>query len=76
MYNGLINERKPMADYFIHETAWVSEDGSFGINKIIHFDENALDEDQWEVLDCLSDHRKFDYVHAVLNNEDLDEWEN
>lgn len=65
-----------MAEYFINYNAWVSEDGSFGVGQVLHFDEDALDEEQWEVLDCLSDHRKFDYVHAVLNNQDLDEWEN
>ncbi len=39
------------------------------------FDVDALDEDQWELLDNLNDGAKFDFVHAVLNNEDLSEWE-
>lgn len=65
-----------MAEHFIHYTAWVAEDGSFGTGQVLHFEVDALDEEQWEVLDCLSDHRKFDYVYAVLNNKDLDEWEN
>jgi hypothetical protein len=39
------------------------------------FDVDALDEDQWELLDSLNDGAKFDFVHAVLNNEDLSEWE-
>ena len=39
------------------------------------FDVDALDEDQWELLDSLNDGAKFDFVYAVLNNEDLSEWE-
>ena len=75
MYNGLINERKLMADYTSHYGAWVETDGSYGVSQVLMFDENSLDEDQWELLDSLNDGAKFDFVYAVLNNEDLTEWE-
>lgn len=64
-----------MADYFAHDSAWIADNGSYGVGMVIHFDANALTEDQWETLDNLSDSDKYDYIHAVLNNEDLSEWE-
>jgi hypothetical protein len=66
---------KEMAEYFAHHSAWVCDDGSFGYGHVAHFDVNALDEDQWEVLENLGDNDKYDYVLAVLNNQDLSQWE-
>lgn len=64
-----------MAEYVSRYGAWVETDGSYGVSQVLMFDEDALDEDQWELLDSLNDGAKFDFVHAVLNNEDLSEWE-
>jgi hypothetical protein len=76
MYNGTINERKKeMAEYFAHHSAWVDEDGSYGVGNVIHFDVNDLTEDQWEVVSELGDNSRYDYVYALLNGEDVSEWE-
>ena len=64
-----------MAEYFAHRSAWVDEYGSYGASTVLHFDEDALDEEQWELLSNLSDNNKYDYVYAVLNNQDLSQWE-
>jgi hypothetical protein len=64
-----------MADYFAHDSAWIADDGSYGAGLVIHFSPDALTEDQWDVLDNLNDGAKFDYVYAVLNNQDLSKWE-
>lgn len=64
-----------MADYTSRYGAWIETDGSYGVSQVVMFDVNALDEDQWELLDSLNDGAKFDFVYAVLNNEDLTEWE-
>lgn len=57
------------------DKAWVSEDGSYGVGYIVLFDQNALTEDQWETLSNLHDSDRYDYVMAVMNGEDLSEWE-
>ena len=59
----------------ITDKAWVSADGSYGSGGIIVFDEDSLTEAQWETLGDLRDNDKYDYVLAILNNEDLSEWE-
>lgn len=57
-------------------TAWVSEDGSYGSGWLIAFDEDSLTPDQWETLGELNDNDKYDYVYAIMAGEPLDEWEN
>lgn len=64
-----------MAEYFAHHSAWVDTDGSYGVGSVIHFDVNVMTEDQWEKISCLPDNDRYDYVYAILNNEDLSEWE-
>lgn len=64
-----------MAEYVSRYGAWVETDGSYGVSQVLMFDEDALDEDQWELLSNLSDNNKYDYVYAVLNNQDLSQWE-
>ena len=59
----------------ITDNAWVSADGSYGVGAIIVFDESLLSDQQWETLSNLGDNDKYDYVLAILNNEDLSEWE-
>ena len=54
---------------------WVDENGSYGVSAIAVFDSNALTEDQWDVLSELGDNDRFDYVSAILQGEDLSEWE-
>jgi len=64
-----------MAEYFAVESAWVADDGSYGAGMVMYFSPDALTEEQWDVLDNLGDGSKYYYAHAVLNNEDLSEWE-
>jgi hypothetical protein len=66
---------KEMAEYVSRYGAWIETDGSYGVSQVVMFDVDALDEDQWELLDSLNDGAKFDFVYAVLNNENLSEWE-
>ena len=65
-----------MAYYIIHQDAWVTEDGSYGVGNVIHFQADALNEQQWDIVNNLSDNSRYDYIYAVLNNQDLSEWEN
>lgn len=63
-------------NYTIKSQAWVSEDGSYSYNNyLLTFDPEALTEQQWETLDTLSDSERIEYAQAVLNGEDLSEWE-
>ena len=62
--------------HIITHNAWVADDGSHGNGAIIVFDETSLNPSQWDTFDTLSDNDKYDYVLAVLNNEDLTDWEN
>ena len=55
---------------------WVSEDGSWGIGKITLFYPERLTEDNWDMLDDLSDSDKMPYVRALLQGQDVSEWDN
>ena len=59
----------------ITNSGYVTADGTYGSGAIIVFDEALLTDEQWETLANLRDNDKYDYVLAVLNNEDLSEWE-
>jgi hypothetical protein len=71
----LSTKGKQMAEYFTHHSAWVDEDGSYGIGSVIHFAIDALTDDQWEVISNLNDNSRYEYVYALLNGEDVSEWE-
>jgi hypothetical protein len=69
------NERKTMS-YVLEQTSYVSEDGNYGTGYLITFPYDALNEDQWGVVDTLNDSSKLDYVKAILDGQaDLSEWE-
>jgi hypothetical protein len=59
----------------ITDKAWVSADGSYGSGGIIVFNGDLLTEAQWDTLNNLGDNDRYDYVLAILNNEDVSEWE-
>jgi hypothetical protein len=62
--------------YTIKSTAWVSEDGSFYSNNyLLTFDPDQLTPEQWDTLAELSDHDRIEYAQAVLDSDDLTEWE-
>jgi hypothetical protein len=57
-------------------TAWISEDGSFSQeNELITFDTDLLTERQWEIVDQLSDSERIIYAIAVIDGQDVSEWE-
>jgi hypothetical protein len=63
-------EHKPL-------TAWISEDGSWSSgNELLIFDGDLLTDKQWDTLSDLPDSERIIYAMAVINGEDLDEWEN
>ena len=56
--------------------AWISEDGSFSQeNELITFDTDLLTERQWEIVDQLSDSERIIYAIAVIDGQDVSEWE-
>ena len=59
----------------VTDKGFVTADGTYGVGAVIVFDESRLTESQWDTLSELRDNDKYDYVLAVLNNEDLSEWE-
>jgi hypothetical protein len=63
-------------EHLVTSKAWVSADGSYGEGGIIVFDTASLTEDQWGTLGEVRDNDRYCYVLAILNGEDLSEWEN
>ena len=58
------------------DTAWISEDGSYSAgNELITFDGDELTDRQWEILSCLSDSERIIYAIAILDGQDVSEWE-
>lgn len=57
-------------------TAWISEDGSYSAgNELLTFDGDELTDKQWDIVSCLSDSERINYIIAVLDEQDLSEWE-
>ena len=54
---------------------WVSADGSYGCGSITVFDPETLTDFQWQVLDNLADSNKQDYIRAIIDSQDLSQWE-
>jgi hypothetical protein len=54
---------------------WVETDGSYGFGDVITFDEDDLTQDQWDVLERLSDTDRIEYVQAIMAGEPLDDYE-
>ena len=54
---------------------WVSDDGSYGYGSITVFDPETLSDFQWQVLDELADSDKQNYVKAIIDSQDLSQWE-
>ncbi len=55
--------------------AWVTDDGSYGVGPVVVFDPDMLTDEQWEVLSSLNDNDRIEYTLAVLNGEDISEFE-
>ena len=51
--------------------AWVTNDGEYnGSSNIIEFDYDALTPEQWENLEGMADSDRFDYVEAIIAEND------
>lgn len=49
--------------------AYVTADGSFGVGAVLLFDENALTDEQWDVVDTMSDNYRYEYIQAILKKD-------
>jgi len=57
-------------------TAWISEDGSYSAgNELITFDTDCLTNRQWDILSDLPDTERIIYAIAVIDGQDVSEWE-
>jgi hypothetical protein len=57
------------------EVLYVTADGNYGSDAIVLIDPNAITDDQYETLENLPDYDKLPYVTAILNGDDLSEFE-
>jgi hypothetical protein len=75
-YNKDKTTKGKQVPYVLEQTSYVSEDGNYGTGLLITFPYDALNEDQWGVLDILPDSQKLEYAQAILDGQaDLSEWE-
>ncbi len=54
---------------------YVSKHGNWGTEEVLVFNDAELTEAQWENLDILPDSEKMAYVDAIIDGQDLSEWE-
>ena len=59
----------------LRNTAWVDEQGSYGVGEIIMFDDDDLTQEQWELLQNLHDGDRLPYINAIMAGEPLNKWE-
>jgi hypothetical protein len=53
---------------------WIAEDGSYGMCDIIVFKESDIPEDCWDIFNNLPESEMYNFVKAVIKNEDLTKW--
>ena len=61
--------------YTITDTTWVADDGSYGHGHIVLYHYTDLTPEQRKTMETLPDYEKSEYVMAVLDGDDLSEWE-
>ena len=54
---------------------YVTADGNYGGDEILVFPHKLLTQKQWDILGECSDYERITYVKAILNGDDLEEWE-
>jgi hypothetical protein len=54
---------------------YVTADGNYGGDEVLVFPHKLLTEKQWDILGECSDYDRINYVKAILNGDDLEEWE-
>ena len=66
-YNSKVNSSEQMS--------YVTADGNYGSDDVLVFPYNALTEEQWNLVEALSDYDKLPYVYAVVNGKSTDIWD-
>lgn len=51
--------------------AYVTEDGTYGGEKFLAFDSDALNDNQWEMLTDMADRDRLPYVEAILDKNNI-----
>jgi hypothetical protein len=54
----------------INDRCWIAEDGSQGQGDVVIFNEDDLNEEQWEIFNNLAESEMFEFVKSVINGED------
>ncbi|CAB4242314.1 hypothetical protein UFOVP108_126, partial [uncultured Caudovirales phage] len=72
----LSTKGRQMSYNYNSSIGWISEDGSYSQgNELITFDGDLLTDKQWEILSCLPDSERIIYAIAVIDGQDVSEWE-
>ena len=58
----------------IKNRCWIADDNSQGQGDVVIFNEDDLQEDHWEIFNNLPESEMFNFVKAVIKNEDLSQW--
>jgi hypothetical protein len=66
-----MSDQKPQ---LIEDKCWIAEDGSQGECDVVIFNESDLNEDHWEIFNNLPESEMYNFVKAVIKNEDLTQW--
>jgi len=61
--------------WFYTGKGYVTADGNYGGDELIVFERDALTEKQWDLLGEFNDSSRIDYVHRILNGEDVSDME-
>ena len=67
VYSSRINASVPMG--------YVTADGNYGSDELVAFPSDLLKQKQWDRLGECSDYDRINYVKAIINGDDLSEWE-
>lgn len=67
VYSSRTNASVPMS--------YVTEDGNYGSDELVAFPYDTLTDKQWDILSECSDYDRINYVKAIINGDDLSEWE-
>ena len=66
-----MSDQKPQ---LIEDKCWIAEDGSQGECDVVIFNESDLQEEHWEIFNNLPESEMYNFVKAVIKNEDLTQW--
>jgi len=75
MAEQIITQLIKVSEHPDNLAGWIAEDGSYGMCDILVFNESDLQEEHWQIFNELGDNERFAFVKAVINKEDLSQWE-